>query len=75
MTTAAGTWAPTADDAKLIEIMADMEDKWQQVRWRCAVCVVVGGGGRASGFRRAGAVGCGSIFEPKSESRACRDRL
>lgn len=29
-TTAAGTWAPTADDAKFIEMMADMEDKWQQ---------------------------------------------
>jgi hypothetical protein len=30
-TTAAGTWAPTADDAKFIEMLADMEDKWQQV--------------------------------------------
>lgn len=30
-TTAAGTWAPTADDAKFIEMVADMEDKWQQV--------------------------------------------
>ncbi|EFN53883.1 hypothetical protein CHLNCDRAFT_36222 [Chlorella variabilis] len=29
-TTAAGTWAPTADDAKFIEMVADMEDKWQQ---------------------------------------------
>jgi hypothetical protein len=29
--TAAGTWAPTADDAKFIEMMADMDDKWQQV--------------------------------------------
>lgn len=29
-TTAAGTWAPTADDAKFIEMMADMEEKWQQ---------------------------------------------
>lgn len=28
-TTAAGTWAPTADDAAFIEMMADMEDKWQ----------------------------------------------
>lgn len=31
-TTKAGTWAPTEDDAKFIEMMADMEDKWQQVR-------------------------------------------
>lgn len=29
--TAAGTWAPTADDAKFLELCADMEDKWQQV--------------------------------------------
>lgn len=28
--TAAGTWAPTEDDAKFIEMMADMEDKWQE---------------------------------------------
>jgi len=28
-TTAAGTWAPTADDAKFIEMIADMEEKWQ----------------------------------------------
>ena len=27
--TAAGTYAPTADDAKFIEMMADMEEKWQ----------------------------------------------
>lgn len=27
-TTTAGTWAPTADDAKYIEVLADMEDKW-----------------------------------------------
>lgn len=31
-TTKAGTWAPTEDDAKFIEMMADMEEKWQQVR-------------------------------------------
>ncbi|PRW39371.1 CTP-phosphoethanolamine cytidylyltransferase isoform A [Chlorella sorokiniana] len=29
-TTKAGTWAPTEDDAKFIEMMADMEEKWQQ---------------------------------------------
>lgn len=27
--TAAGTWAPTPDDAKYIELVADMEDKWR----------------------------------------------
>lgn len=27
--TAAGTWAPTPDDAKFIEMVADMEEKWQ----------------------------------------------
>jgi acetyl-CoA carboxylase carboxyl transferase subunit alpha len=27
--TAAGTWAPTADDAKFIEMMADMNEKWE----------------------------------------------
>lgn len=27
--TEAGTWAPTEDDAKFIELMADMESKWQ----------------------------------------------
>jgi acetyl-CoA carboxylase carboxyl transferase subunit alpha len=27
--TAAGTYAPTADDAKFIEMLADMEEKWQ----------------------------------------------
>ena len=27
--TAAGTWAPTPDDAKFIELMADMETKWE----------------------------------------------
>ena len=27
--TEAGTWAPTEDDAKFIEMMADMEAKWQ----------------------------------------------
>lgn len=26
--TAAGTWAPTPDDAKYIESLADMEEKW-----------------------------------------------
>lgn len=31
-TTKAGTWAPTEDDAKFLEMMADMEEKWQQVR-------------------------------------------
>lgn len=31
-TTKAGTWAPTEDDAKFIELMVDMEEKWQQVR-------------------------------------------
>lgn len=27
--TAAGTWAPTLDDAKFIEMLADMDEKWQ----------------------------------------------
>ena len=29
-TTEAGTWAPTEDDAKYLEMVADMEEKWQQ---------------------------------------------
>ena len=51
--TAAGTWAPTADDAKFIEMIADMEEKWQTTldsksEW------VMRPSAPAAGFRRPG---------------------
>jgi len=38
--TKAGTWAPTVDDAKFIEMMADMEDKWPQGGTACLAASV-----------------------------------